>query len=307
VVLLTNVGTVVSSENRFAIMPVFFLFSGVALNSFFVRLRQQQWQTIILPVTVWLLLLGITQIGILEKDEQNYHRATAHSDFGNQFMNQENYMEAAKEFKKALDYLPGNAQLLRLHAGALLEIGLYAQALYSVEAAYRKQRDDEEILTLYANVLTATKHYALALKKRVAAISYDDKNPWLYYNLGMTCYWAGQDDRGDRAMAQAAALDPALAENCRDIRDTIFQKREAALFVVDVSQAGDDTHFNSKGRLPVYRNRPSQPPMHYRPYQPPPVQYYHYQHHQPPPPPVQYHHYQHYQPPPPPPPVQYRH
>jgi len=226
--LAANVMIFVTSEYRFAAMPVVFLFAGWAAEELVRRIRTAPKQ-LILP----LLLLGLfavaVNLDVLGREGRDYHMAVAHSNYGNLFGRLGLPEEASRQYRQSLTYLtmqpnyrPGINKKLGL---ALIDQGKFEEAASALADAYAESPDDPAICDVYAGVLTKLKRYpeAIVLRQKVVAATPD--NPEAYSNMAVTYLWAGQDKLAHQALVTAVSLNPELEPSLAYQRDQILKLR----------------------------------------------------------------------------------
>lgn len=226
---VSNVLLFVTSEYRYAVMPAFFLFAGVAAETAAARIRERRWRSLILPGLLLAALAVLVNIEILGREGRDYHRATAHSNFGDLLARLGEYPRAAEEYgiaKEIVRSRPENVSYLSYQQGrCYLESGSYAEALPVLQEAYGISSDDEDILDALATALTANRRPEEALVLRSRALELSPLDPVLHVNFGITCLWAGKDAEAEKAFARAVEIDPRFASKVESQRREVLASR----------------------------------------------------------------------------------
>ncbi len=284
--LLANVFLVISSEYRYAVVPVFFILGAGAVMELAGRIWKKQWAKLALPGIILVFFGLLSNIGFLSYEAHNYRQAAAHCNFGKLLEKSGDTRGAIREYAAARKWLPHHVEPVFYHGKSLILVGQFEQALSALEEAYNRKPNLLSILDALGDALTLTNKYPRALQIRREAVALYPDNPGVFHKLGITYLAAGNTKQADQAFKQELKLDPSRVINLQEIMDRIKynQSRETMSEPVDRPNIKGD-------EVPD----PAQPPV----YIPPPVQYqapiYQPPQYQPPPPPA----------PQPPPPVRY--
>jgi len=281
----SNLSMLVSSEYRFGLMPAFFLFAGLGLETLARRLWARQWHELWLPVTFLAIFSVVCNLDVIGQEGRDYHLATAHSNFGGLLARLEYYQQASEEYgmaKDILSYEPSHKSwLAQLQGDMLMKAGNFVPALAALHEAYSLAPEDADVANSYANALTANGNFDEAVEIRKEAIRLAPHSSQYQMNLGITYLWAKQDREAEKAFAAALALEPRLAKEIEAHRRNILQERERKRKVPYGTK-------KSQSEMELENLPPNWQPPAYTPppiqYQPPPVQYQQYQ---PPPQPYQ--------------------
>lgn len=222
VILAGNVLLMVSSEYRYAVMPVLFIFAAQGGAELVALARGGNWTRLGAALVMLSLFFALTRLELLNQNERNYHLASAHSNFGHLLARMDNFQGASEEYGLAKELVKFQPQYLSAAseelAAAYIRLQKMDEARWELEEAYALTPQELSVLDELATVATAQGRFADAVGFRKQAIALDSGQGKLYFNLGMTYLWAGQDREADRAFAEALQRSPELA-------DTIAQKR----------------------------------------------------------------------------------
>jgi hypothetical protein len=147
VYLMTNVLIFVSSEYRYAVVPVFMIFAAAALWEIGLRIQKGSWKNLVAPMGLLACFAVVTNVDLLSPDARNYRFATTHYNFGSLLMRLEDFPRAAEEFAAARSYLPDNFNLALAQSDAFYKLGDFRRALQSAQEAYRIDPDHPTIQT----------------------------------------------------------------------------------------------------------------------------------------------------------------
>ncbi len=313
VYLFSNVALFVSSEYRYAVVPVFLIFGSAATLEMVQRIRARAWSSLYLPGALLLFFGLMANLNLLSADARNYRQATAHYNFGGLLMRLEQYEQASVENSQAREFMPDNFKLALAQSDAFYKSGQYKKALIAADEAFRLDPENPDSMTSYANALTAMGKYDRAIEIRKDVIRRDPDNPVFLFNLGVSLLWSGRDQEAEAAFHRAIQIDPMyLAESDRMKQRVLRQRGQPAS-----GPASATVRVDALSNTPLPMGKPGQPEPNPRQPNQQPLQYQQqYQHQQ-----QQYQQYQQqqqqqqyqqqqqqYQPPPvqyQPPPIQY--
>lgn len=229
VYVFTNLGMLVSSEYRFALLPALLMTGGWVVTQAIAVIRKKTWRTLVLPAGLFAVLVIVSHLPVVPRPVRDYHLATAYANFGATSAQQGNFHQAADEFQRAIQKLqqqPAYLPFLSLQLGkAYLNAGQPTAALAPLEFAYARQPQDPEIGSTLANALTSLREYERALPLRQQVVGLAPTNPEYWVNLGITLLWMGQDLRAGEAFTRALTLAPGLAGRIEQTRQNILYYR----------------------------------------------------------------------------------
>lgn len=229
VYVFTNLGMLVSSEYRFALLPALLMTGGWVVTQAIAVIRKKTWRTLVLPAGLFAVLVIVSHLPVVPRPVRDYHLATAYANFGATSAQQGNFHQAADEFQRAIQKLqqqPAYLPFLSLQLGkAYLNAGQPTAALAPLEFAHARQPQDAETGSTLANTLTSLKQYQQALILRQQVVELAPTNPEYWVNLGITLLWMGQDLRAGEAFTRALTLAPGLAGRIEQTRQNILYYR----------------------------------------------------------------------------------
>ena len=222
----------ISSEYRYAVMPVFFIFGAQGGAELVAMAREKAWRRLGAALGLVLLFFALANMELVDKNERDYHLASAHSNFGHLLARLENFQGASEEYGMAKDfvkfqpqYLSGAAEQL---AKSYMRMQRWDEAQKELEEAYALTPNEVSVVDNLATVATAQGRYEEAIRLRKKALELNPEQPNLYLNLGTTCLWAGRDLEANRAFEKALQLSPDMEKYIAEKRAVILQDRKPA-------------------------------------------------------------------------------
>ncbi len=208
----TNIGLMVSSEYRYAVLPAFFIFSAAAVLEMVRQIRERRWSRL----AVLLVLVGcfafLSNIDMVSDQAHNSRLSTAHRNFGGLLFKLEKYPQALREFALARKYAPDDKEILLALGNTMLKVRQYREALPVIEQAYRLAPNELELINLYMQALTLNQKYSQAVEICQKAVNLAPNDHVRYFNLGIAYLWAGKDQAANQVFTKVLEQAPELAE-----------------------------------------------------------------------------------------------
>jgi tetratricopeptide (TPR) repeat protein len=230
VILFSNVAIMVSSEYRYAVMPVFFVFAAQGGAELVGMARQKKWLRLGVLLALGLLFFIFASLEVISKNERDYHMASAHSNFGHLLARLKNYQGASEEYGMAKDLVKFQPEYLSAAteelANTLIQMEHWDEARRQLEEAYALTPNEVSVVDNLATVATAQGRYEEAIGFRKRALELEPNQARLFLNLGMTYLWAGKDLEAKRAFAQALELSPDMEASIEANKAKILRTRK---------------------------------------------------------------------------------
>jgi len=230
VILAGNVMIMVSSEYRYAVMPVFFIFAAHGGGELVNWIRERSWWRLGAALALVLMFFALANMDLVSKNERDYHMASAHSNFGHLLMRLDNAQGASEEYGMAKDLVKFQPQYLSAAseelANTYMRLERWDDARKELEEAYTLTPDEISIVDDLATVATAQGRFEEAIRLRKQALELDRRQAKLHLNLGMTCLWAGQDREAEQAFAAAEQISPGLKKFIDEKRALVLRDRK---------------------------------------------------------------------------------
>jgi 4-amino-4-deoxy-L-arabinose transferase-like glycosyltransferase len=228
VYLASNVFILVSSEYRFAVMPVFFIFAAVALAALLENLFSLSWKKILPAAFLVFLSAMVVTLDVVPAQTRNRHLSLGYNNLAGKYRNLKNYGEAARWYKKAMELSSGTdnyAWHASNYSKMLLLSGNKTAALETIEEAYSINSANIDLLTAYASILTANGSYAKAIEMQKRVLQTAPDNVEYLVNLAITYLWAGKDAEADMVLSLAGRVSPQSASGFPGLKERIKRKR----------------------------------------------------------------------------------
>jgi tetratricopeptide (TPR) repeat protein len=230
VVLAGNVAIMVSSEYRYAVMPVFFIFAAQGGVELVALARNKTWLRLGAALGLVLMFFALVSMEMIGKNERDYHLASAHSNFGHLLARLDNFQGASEEYGMAKDLVKFQPQYLSSAseelAATYIQLQRWDEARQELEEANTLSPNVVSVIDELGTVATAQGRFPEAIDLRKQALVLAPGEAKLHLNLGMTYLWAGQDRDADRELAEALRLSPELEKYLAEKRAVVLRNRK---------------------------------------------------------------------------------
>ena len=224
----SNILMLVSSEYRFAIMPIFYIFSGLTITSLFDQIYCFSWRKLFFIILSIFLIAMIVSLDIVPLKAQKKHLALGYVNYAGIYRNLGKDDRAAMLYQKAMDLSTSPqdyAWCAANYALMLLFLGNTNEALKNIEKAYAISPDNTEFITIYSFILTTNGSHDKAISMGIKAMNIEPNNIELVINLGKTYLWARKDPEAEKIFRMAIQIDPKIAPTINKIKEQILRER----------------------------------------------------------------------------------
>jgi tetratricopeptide (TPR) repeat protein len=228
VYLVSNVLLLVSSEYRFAVLPVFYIFSGVTISQLTDQLKNFSLKRVATIAISIFLMASIVSLKIAPERIHKKHLSLGYVNYAGAYRNSGMDEKAASMYKKAMALstnLKDYAWLTANYALMLLFVGNMDEALKNIEKAYEISPQNTELLTIYSFILTARGNYEKAIRMSGKALNLEPDNIDFIVNSGKTYLWAGMDYEAEKYFRMALQKNPNMQREIYRIKKQIKDKR----------------------------------------------------------------------------------